>query len=163
LDNNVVSSIVRDDNASESDALSRLLEAHEQSKVELVTSELTLEEIKAAPKQYRPPLERTFRLLQKVPLATWDTLVGMNTFRSGGNAIISPMFANDPLYAALLSLGLAVADARHMFVAAKQGCHTFLTSDNSPSTGILRRASYIQAHAGLVVQRPSDLVRSEGW
>lgn len=51
LDNNVVSAIAKDDTPAESGALDRLLVAHEQGNVELVTSELTLDEIKA----YRGP------------------------------------------------------------------------------------------------------------
>jgi hypothetical protein len=56
LDNNVVSSISRDDNKAQSAAITRLLEAHEQRKVEVVTSEITLEEIRKCPPVYRPPL-----------------------------------------------------------------------------------------------------------
>ena len=56
LDNNVVSSIVKDDNKSQSSALTRLLEAGEQQTIELVTSEVTLEEIKRTPEQFRAPL-----------------------------------------------------------------------------------------------------------
>lgn len=47
LDNNVVCAIAKDDTPAESDALDRLLVAYEEAKVGLVTSELTLEEIKA--------------------------------------------------------------------------------------------------------------------
>ena len=46
LDNNVVSSIARDDTATKSDSLDALMAAYDAGKVDLVTSELTLEEIR---------------------------------------------------------------------------------------------------------------------
>jgi hypothetical protein len=57
LDNNVVSSISKDDNKTQSDALTRLLEAHEQRRVQLVTSEITLED---APKPTVRPWNERF-------------------------------------------------------------------------------------------------------
>jgi hypothetical protein len=47
LDNDVVSAIAKDDNAAESAALDLLLAAYRDGKVDLVTSTMTLEEIKA--------------------------------------------------------------------------------------------------------------------
>ena len=79
LDNNVVSSIVRDDNASQSKALNTLLVAHDEGRVSLVTSELTLDEIKKCPPEHRTPLERTFRLLEKVPVAQSHALLYINS------------------------------------------------------------------------------------
>jgi hypothetical protein len=163
LDNNVVSSIVKDDNKSQSSALTRLLEAREQHKVEVVTSEITLEEIQKCPECYRPPLERTFRLLEKVPIVRWDDLMGVNSSGDKYTWINTPVIHNDPLYATLLSLGLEVIDARHVFVAAKQTCDVFLTCDNSPRTSILRRAAEIKKLCGLIVQMPSELVAGQGW
>jgi hypothetical protein len=40
LDNDIVSAIARDDNAPESDAITRLLTVYEEGKIELVTSEV---------------------------------------------------------------------------------------------------------------------------
>jgi hypothetical protein len=45
LDNNIVSAIAKDDLPAESEALDRLLKAMDEGKVQLVTSELTLQEI----------------------------------------------------------------------------------------------------------------------
>ena len=74
LDNNVVSAIAKDDTPEESDALDRLLAAHDAGEVELVTSEVTLEEIKRYLGPARKQVERTFRLLVKVPVVRWDEL-----------------------------------------------------------------------------------------
>jgi predicted nucleic acid-binding protein len=46
LDNNIIGAIAKDDHPVESDALDRLLKAKDEGKVDLVTSELTLAEIK---------------------------------------------------------------------------------------------------------------------
>lgn len=163
LDNNVVSSIVRDDNPSQSQALSALLEAFDARKVELVTSEITLEEIKKCPLEHRAPLERTFRLLEKIPVTPGQVLVGINSYGDGRSWINSPVIRNDPLFDSLLGLGLEVIDARHIFAAAKEGCTVFLTCDNSPRTGILRRDKAIHQCCGVQVQRPSEFVSDQGW
>lgn len=159
LDNNIVSSIAKDDNPSQSATLTRLVEAYDQKKVELVTSQVTLDEIKRTPDQHRPRLERTFYLLAKVPVVQWETLVAMNNFVSTGSRIVGPVFQDDPLYKALRELGLDVMDARHIFVAAKQGCDAFITCDG----GVLSRASKIQKLCNLLVQRPSEFVAGQGW
>lgn len=160
LDNNVVSSIVKDDILSQSEALSRLLEANDQGKVQLVTSEITLDEIKQVPLKYRPPLERTFRLLEKVPIVRWEELLFITNDGSGNNW---PVIRNEPLYDSLLSLGLEISDAKHLFVAIKQSCEVFVTCDNTPGTGILRRAPALESLCGIVVQRPSEFVQAQGW
>jgi predicted nucleic acid-binding protein len=160
LDNNVVSSIVKDDILSQSDALSRLLEAGDLGKVQLVTSEITLEEIKRVPSKHRPPLERTFRLLEKVPVVRWEELIFITNDGSGNNW---PVIEKDPLYRDLLALGLEITDSRHLFVATKQSCDVFLTCDNTPRTGILRRAVELKTLCGVLVQRPSEFVAANGW
>ncbi len=159
LDNNVVSAIAKDDTATESDALDRLLAAYDQEEIHLVTSEVTLGEIKAYHGSSRKPVERTFRLLKKVPVVRWDELLGMHISGDLRTWINSPMIQNDTLYDALLKLGLELVDAQHLFVAAKQGCTYFVTCDR----GVLAQASGIRQLCGLTVQRPSDLVTSQGW
>jgi hypothetical protein len=157
LDNDIVSAIAKDDHAAESAALDQLLEAKEEGKVHLVTSEVTLGEIRA----YQGPirLERIFRLLEKVPIIRWDQLVGMHSYGDKRTWINAPMIQNDPAYSALLALGMRTVDAQHVFVAANNACDAFLTCDK----GILQRTPAIGKLFGLAVQRPSDFVASQGW
>ena len=96
LDNNVVSAIARDDTATESDALDRLLVAKEQGKVDLVTSDLSLEEIKKYVGPGRKMTERTFRMLEKVAVVPWDKLLGIHSYNDAYTSINSPMIENDP-------------------------------------------------------------------
>ena len=159
LDNNVVSAIAKDDTAAESDALDRLLIANEQSKVDLVTSEVTLREIEQYRGSGRTLTERTFRLLQKVPIVAWDTLLGIHSYGDNLTWINSPLIERDELYTSLLGLGLKVRDAQHVFVAVKQDCDGFLTCDG----GVLARATGIRQLCGLAVEKPSGLVTGEGW
>jgi hypothetical protein len=157
LDNNIVSAIAKDDYRMESDALDRLLKAMEEGKVDLVTSELTLQEIK----RYQGPkaVERTFRLLPKVKVVRWDELVGMHSYGDARTWLANPLIENYPKYGALLKLGLEAIDAQHVYVAGKQACDIFLTCDK----GILRHAVGIAKLLPLAVQRPSELVASQGW
>jgi hypothetical protein len=159
LDNNVLSAIARDDTATESDALDRLLIAKEQGKVDIVTSDLSLGEIKRYGGLGRKLTERTFYLLEKVPMVAWDKLVGMHSYGDALTWISSPLIQSDELYGSLLRLGLEVVDAQHVFVAAKQDCDVFLTCDG----GVLARATGIRQLCELAVLKPSDLMTGEGW
>jgi hypothetical protein len=159
LDNNIVSAIAKDDTKAETDALNRLLAAYDDSKVELVTSELTHTEIKKYDVSVRPRLEWTFRLLEKVPMAQWDKLLGMNSYGDRHGWISSPMVQTDPLYSQLHDLVVKTVDAQHIFVAAKRGCAVFLTNDG----GILARRDAIEKLCGVTAQKPSDFVAAQGW
>ena len=159
LDNDVVSAIVKDDAATESDSLDRLLVARDAGHVALVTSEITLTEIRKFSGQWRKGLERTFRLLEKVPVVRWDELVGMHSYGDRRNWITSPLIQNMPLYDSFLKLGVKPVDSQHLFVAAQQTCDVFLTCDG----GILSRAAGIRGLCTLVAQRPSELVVQNDW
>jgi predicted nucleic acid-binding protein len=159
LDNNIVCAIAKDDYPAESDALDRLLKAKDEGKVAVVTSEVTFQEIKRYGGPYRPPVERIFRLLEKIPITRWDELVGMHSYGDERTWITTPLIENNPDYSALLALGLETVDAQHIFVAAKRTCDAFLTCDK----GILQRAPDVQKRFGLIVQRPSAYVASQGW
>jgi predicted nucleic acid-binding protein len=158
LDNNVISAIAKNDTPTESDALKRLLDAYEEGKVDLVTSEVTLREINA----YQGPasVRETFQRVEKVPIVRWDQLIGIHSHGDERTWINQPMIQNDPIYSSLLNLGVKVVDAQHVFVAAKNASDAFLTCDK----GILHRAPAIKGLCGgLVVQRPSCFVAAEGW
>jgi predicted nucleic acid-binding protein len=159
LDNNIVSAIARDDTPAESDALDRLLAAYAEGKVDLVTSEVTHTEIKKYEGSMRKPVERIFQLLNKVPMVRWDELVGINAQIGPNTMINAPIIQNDPVYQALLDLGLETVDAQHVFVAAKNGCSTFLTCDR----GVLKHSSDIEKLCSVNVQKPSGFVASRGW
>ena len=145
LDNNVLSAIAKDDTPAESDALDRLLAAFNEGKVVLVTSEVSLREIKQYAGRGRILAERTFRLLEKVPVVAWDKLYGIQSYGDAYTWINSPLIQNDALYAPLLALGLEAVDAQHIFVAAKQNCFVFLTCDRR----VLARGAKIRALCGL--------------
>ena len=82
LDNNIISAIAKDDEPAESDALDRLLTAWRKGKVDLVTSELTLAEIRRyQDTRMRAAIERIFRLLEKVEIVRWDEPSGHTQLR----------------------------------------------------------------------------------
>jgi predicted nucleic acid-binding protein len=162
LDNNIVGAIAKDDHPAESEALDRLLKAKDEGKVDLVTSEVTRREIEAyQDKSKRRLVERVFRLLEKIPIVRWDELAGMHSYGDARSWISVPMIQNDPDYGGLLALGLETVDAQHIFVAFKHACDAFLTCDG----GILHRdrARAIKERFGLIVQKPSVFVASQGW
>lgn len=158
LDNNIVSAIAKDDTPTESDALRRLLVAREEGRLEFVTSEITLEEIKryAGEAEAKPLVEQVYEQIRKIPVVRWDELVGIQSYGDARTWINAPIIENDPLYDVLLKAGLKTIDARHVFVAAKHGCNVFLSCDR----GILARARVILDACGLIVQRPSGFLAS---
>jgi predicted nucleic acid-binding protein len=159
LDNNVVCSIVTNDDLQESGALTCLLIAYDESKIELITSELTLDEITACPEPIRTTLKRMFLLLVKVPVVRWDVLTAI---RSGGDKhtwFNAPSISNESEYEALLALGLDIMDARHVFVATKRSCNVFLTCDKN----VLKRTNEIANLCDILVQTPSAFVERHRW
>ena len=110
IDNDIVSAIAKDDTPAESDAIDQLVEAHEKGLISLITSELTLEEIKSYHGPGRKRVERTFRLLEKIPVARWDKLYGMHSYGDARTWITSPLIQNDALYDQLLGSGLKAVD-----------------------------------------------------
>ena len=156
LDNDVVSAIAKDDTAGESDALDRLLAAGGDRKVELVTSELTLDEIKRYSGPARKQVERIFRLLEKAPVVRWDELRGMHSYGDSKTWITSPLIQNDPRYDSF-------AEARRSTLST---CSSQLSRPATPfslATGRdCPRRGYSEACV-VAVQRPSVLVHSEGW
>jgi hypothetical protein len=159
LDNNIVSAIAKVDTPSESSAIERLLKARDQARVELVTSEVTREEIQRYHESVRPPVDDIYQRLAKVPIVRWDELVGMNSYSDALTCVNTPMIENDPDYGKLLALGVKMIDARHIFVAVKNACDAVLTCDR----GVLHRAAGIEKIFGLVVQKPSDFVAAQRW
>lgn len=160
LDNNIVSAIAKDDTPAQSSAIERLLKAMDKGRVELVTSEVTREEIQLYHASVRPPVEEIYQRLAKVPIVRWDELAGIKSHGDARTWINTPRIENHPDYGKLLALGLDTTDARHIFLAAKNACDSVLTCDR----GILHRAAGIRKIFGnLVVQKPSDFVASQKW
>jgi hypothetical protein len=95
----------------------------------------------------------------KVPMVRWDQLAGMHSYGDRRTWISTPIINNDPNYSTLLALGLDIVDAQHLFVAIKNACEVFLTCDRP----IGRRAPAIARKFGLLVQKPSEFVASQGW
>jgi predicted nucleic acid-binding protein len=160
LDSNIVSAIAKDDIPTESEALNRLLQAWDDKKVDLVTSEVTLWEFSAHQDELKRRLvERTYRRLAKAQIIRWYELAGMHSYGDRHTWISTPIIQNDPVYAALLALGLEVVDAQQVFVAVKQKCNFFLTCDRR----VRDRAAAIKDQFELIVQKPSEFVASQGW
>ena len=135
----------------------RLLQAWDDKKVDLVTSEATLWEIND--KLKRQLVERSYRLLARAQIIRWYELAGMHSYGDRHGWISTPIIQNDPVYVALLALGLEIVDAQHVFAAVKQKCNVFLTCDRD----IRECAAAVKDRFELIVQKPSDFVASQGW
>src|SRR5262249_5590563 len=143
----------KDDTATESAALDRLLAAKDEGKLDLVTSGITLKEIKRYKGSNRKPVERTFRLLNKVPVVEWEELVRIESYGDSRTWINAPVIQTQALYALWLNLGRDPTVVKHLFAAANQGCEIFLPWDGVT----LAHADDISQLCNLAVQKPSPL------
>lgn len=156
LDNSVVSAIVKDDMPAESAALMQLLQASDAGKLEVVTSEVTRREIELLEGQHRRNVEVVYRLLKRVRFIEAQELVGSHSMGGTWGFLAWGQIENEPVWAALLQMGLDRTDAHHLMVAIRSECEVFLTCDERT---ILNRRGQIEAQFPIRVMRPSDLVR----
>jgi hypothetical protein len=78
LDNNLVCAITQDDYASESGALTVILDEYDFGRVEIVTSRVSKDEISKCPEPYKTMHSRIYSLLTKVPFVEAQVLTGFN-------------------------------------------------------------------------------------
>jgi len=132
LDSNIVSAIAKDDIPTESQALNRLLQAWDDKKVDLVTSEVTLWEISAHHDELKRRLvERTYRRLAKAQIIRWYELAGMYSYGDRHTWISTPIIQNDPAYEALLAFGLELSMPSRCLSQSSKSATFFL-----PATGV---------------------------
>ena len=157
LDTNVVSTIAKDDHPDESSALEKILEFHKIGRVQLVTSDLTRQEIQ---KLNNPDYERKhkaiYNLLENVPLVEAQRLYGFNTYGDRYTWISSPLIEEDPTWLQLRSTGLDGTDAHHVMLAIKGTCEIFLTCDEK--TILNKKVEIEKAFPSLRLFKPSTLV-----
>ena len=159
LDANLIIGIRKRDLASEQAPLSRLLKAHKQGTLSLVTSPETRREI-----EKRTPVhdgdEDIYALLADVPVAEGESLVPRPVTNLGGSRLIGPVvvISNDDLAFLRATLPDAL-DANHVFQAISNGVDYFVTAD---SRTILRHAPAIESKYGIRLRLPSALVAEVG-
>jgi hypothetical protein len=151
LDTCIVSGLAKGDlTKSELDALVRILEARKRNRVNLVTSEVTKGEIAQIPEQHRRVHQVVYGLLDDVPAAvTHHKDSGLTLLGVGGGQ------REDPLFAKLKALLPDVADAEHVFQAAKNGVEHFVTVDKR---SLVRNADAVEAECGVKVVTPEVFV-----
>ena len=153
LDTDIVSAIVKDNNPDESAAIDRALRAFNDDDLSLVTSDVTRKEIDHYKGSSKVGVERSFRLLRRVPYVDTHTLLGIH------NPGDSRTWTNSPAVRRLRDLGIGPTDALHLMVAIKAQCDIFLTCDRA----VLHRSREIQADFKIEPMKPSALCEREGW
>jgi hypothetical protein len=153
LDTCIVSGLAKGDLSDvELDALVKILEARKRNRIDLVTSEVTKREIAQIPDKHRRLHQVVYILLDDVPAVaahrTYSALMPMGV--GGGRR------RQDPLMTQLKGLLPDVADAEHVFQAAKNGVEYFVTVDQR---SIVRHAEAVRALCGVKVVTPTTLVQ----
>jgi len=148
LDTVIISSIIKNDlPAIENASVDVILDAYQERKIELWTTERARDEMQKIPsKEHRTIHTRFYKLILSAPVVQEvRTNSGLTTMGVGGGN------TPDPLFSELLKI-LDEGDAKHVFQAVKNGMSMFLTNDG----GILNRKDQI-LNQGLEVLRPSEL------
>jgi len=158
LDTNLVSGIRKQDLGAEQQALRRILGAHKQGTLALVTSHVTHEEIQALPPgSVREAHEDIYALLTDVPVVDEGLL--MPRVVRAGSGPFGPVIVTDSDLASLRAILPDENDARHLFQAMRNGVDYFVTADKRT---ILSRATAIEQQFAIRVRLPSKLVAELG-
>lgn len=157
LDNVLVSAIYSDDQPSESAAIDKILEAYDQGRLDLVTSQVTNDEIDQCPEDWKKKHSRTYCLLEKVQFVEAQDLKGYNSQADPfGGFTSSPRMDDHPTWARLLQIGLDEMDAHHVMLAIENRCNWFLTCDKKT---ILKYRTEIETEfPPIKLMLPSELV-----
>lgn len=151
LDTNLVIGLARDDLGDvEQAAIVDLLDRHKGRRLRLVTSQVTLEELRKIPHEDRRPDEQMYRLLEELPTAA---------------EVLAPVVTRSdrPHLVGLLPIGYLVelqeildeTDARHVFQALQANVEYFVTVDRKT---ILSRRDAVEAKVAMKFRKPSELV-----
>ena len=133
-------------------ALQRILEAREVGALDLVTSELTQQELNHIPAKYRLPHSTIYSLLTHVPLAPEHRLLPPFT--------PAPMFRReDALLTSLSAILPDAKDAAHAFQAVKNSADFLITVDYRTFRS---HAAEVERLCGLRIVGPSEVVQL-GW
>jgi hypothetical protein len=157
LDNKAVCDVTKNDlAASESEALTHLLRLHSEGKVRVVTSEVTRKETAVWKGANRPPAERVFYLLDKVEFIEDQILLGFHNHWDQTGGCSYPLIEEDSCSTELRQIGLDRADAHHVMLAIRNGCHYFVTCD---AKSILKYRPAVEAmYPTIKLRKPSEVV-----
>ena len=159
LDANLIIGIRKRDLGSEQSPLSRLLKAHKQGVLRLMTSCETRKKI-----EKRTPVhegdEDIYALLADVPVVEGESLVLPVITNRGGSRLLGPVaVVKDDNLAFLRATLPDAADADHVFQAISNGVNYFITAD---SKTILRHAPAIERKYDIRLRLPSALAAELG-
>lgn len=149
LDTCIVSGLAKEDLAPlEQSAVMYLLQAHKQGELKLVTSAVTAKEISQIPEESRRAHSVIYSLLSDVPSVVLSSTTSLSVMGTPGPG------RDDPLFANLKCLLPDPEDAEHVFQAARNGVHYFVTVDRRT---MLKHAAQVESLCGVKLVAPSTL------
>lgn len=155
LDTNVVCAIYSDDHPNESAAIDKILELFSQGLLELVTSQVTKEEIDKCPEEWRKKHRPTYNRLNKMKYVEAHELKGYNIQDNQFGFSASPRMDDHSTFTRLQQIGLDEKDSQHVMQAIESGCGFFLTCDRKT---ILKYRTEIETEfSSIKLMLPSEL------
>ncbi len=151
VDTCIISGLVKQDMpVKEAESLLEILKMNKEGKVQLVTSNLSLDEINKIPDNYRKTHEFFYYLLKEIPLSNVSPLQGLI-----GQGII-PFAREDPVFTKLKEILPDETDQHHLYQAIRNSCDYFMTLDKK--TILKYRNRLFLDICEFMVMSPTDIV-----
>lgn len=156
LDTNLVSSIARDDHKVETEAIATVLLLKEIGHIQLITSQVTGEEIDRCTGPHREEILTVFEKMRMVPYINKEVHLGYDSYwEDDFGAWSNPLYDVDKVWYELTQIGLDSTDAHHVMLALRGSCNVFLTLD---SKTILKHREKVEVAFQIKLQKPSEFL-----
>ncbi len=162
LENSCVSAWAKEETANQFECVEQLLSLREEGKIDVVTSEVTREEIgkidfDKVPEKIRLRFQKVCALVKQMPYVEHQKLEGFNVLMTPNSFICSPRHEETTPFKKLFRvIKLSENDARHVYQAIEEKCDVFVTVDRH---SILNKKSMIEAEFSIRLMLPSELVK----
>lgn len=152
VDTCIISGIVKSDlKSTDQEAVQHIFTSFIEGKLQLCGSTVALDEINRIPAEYRTPHEDTYRMLNIMKGSTFEWI----DEGTPSSAVQRPDI--DPIYIEMRDLLPDENDARHLYLAKKNGATTFITADKNT---ILVHAEKLKKDYGITATNPSGYFAS---
>lgn len=147
-----------DQKQEESAAFEAVMDSHSAGQLQLVTSQVTKDEIDQCPEEWKKMHMKAYRLLTKVRYIPAQEHKGYASQSDQFGFTSWPIMDGHPTWVRLREIGLDEKDAHHVTLAIENQCDWFLTCDKR--TILARRAEIEKAFPAIKLMLPSELMSS---
>ena len=152
IDTCIISGIVKSDlKSTDQEAVQHICTLFTEGKLQLCGSTVARDEIDRIPSEYRAPHTAVYNVLDIVRGSTFEWI------EEGTPSSVDRRTDIDPIYIELRNLLPDENDARHLYLAKKNGAAAFITADENT---ILVHAEKLKNDHGITAMNPSGYFAS---